>query len=348
MLPTIVLLFLLCASAFLYVLLRERRSLLSGGLLLLTLASGILALWVYGEARALTGVLSFALVTVLLLAVGMPLYLGSLTYLLFTSGRELIRREGRRPRNFLSFLLGALLLLGILGLPVANRYATHPLLRGLILYTAFLLCYFFLLLLVFALSSWINAMTPLRLFHYDYILVLGSGLVEDKVPPLLAGRILRGMAVYRRQNARQRFSKLVFSGGQGPDEGLPEGEAMADFAMAQGIPKEDVLVEDQSRSTRENLLFARTVLEKDWKARGMGHPFRVLVVTNRFHLFRALLLAKSLDFPCHGTGSETPFYFGLNAWIREFIGILVLHPRVHVLVAVLGLLLVLLAPLFHG
>ncbi len=58
----------------------------------------------------------------------------------------------------------------------------------------------------------------------DAIIILGSGLIGDKVPPLLAQRLDKGKAIYEKFLGR---SKLIVSGGQGSDELIAEAEAMA-------------------------------------------------------------------------------------------------------------------------
>ena len=57
----------------------------------------------------------------------------------------------------------------------------------------------------------------------DYFIVLGAGLIGKEVTPLLTGRINKGLEIRNIQGS----GKLVFSGGQGPDELIPEGDAMA-------------------------------------------------------------------------------------------------------------------------
>ncbi|WP_161947224.1 YdcF family protein, partial [Streptococcus suis] len=71
----------------------------------------------------------------------------------------------------------------------------------------------------------------------DYVVVLGAGLIGNKVTPLLASRIDKGIAIYQKQPG----SKLIMSGGQGPDELIAEGQAMANYALEKGVPAEDIL-----------------------------------------------------------------------------------------------------------
>ena len=192
---------------------------------------------------------------------------------------------------------------------------------------AYLSFVFFITLSIFALytvSSFLNLLRNRRK-RYRYIIVLGCGLMNGaEVTPLLAGRIQKGMEAYR-QNPGAR---LVFSGGKGSGEVLPEGEAMKRYAVEKGVPEEDILVEAQSVNTRENLQLSYRLIQRD----AQGDTGNLLVVTNRYHVFRALLLAKHLGIPCDGRGSRTKLYFALNAFIREWIAYLVLWRKTYVTV----------------
>lgn len=59
------------------------------------------------------------------------------------------------------------------------------------------------------------------------MVVLGAGLSGDKVTPLLASRIEKGIAICQKHPG----SKFIMSGGQGPDELIAEGQAMANYAL---------------------------------------------------------------------------------------------------------------------
>lgn len=85
---------------------------------------------------------------------------------------------------------------------------------------------------------------------------------------------------------------VVVSGGQGPDEHISEAQAMYDYFVAQGIPAEQILMEDQSSNTLQNLRFSRQLLE------GEGYDLSdgVLVVSNGFHLTRTRMLAQREEY----------------------------------------------------
>src|SRR5699024_11577843 len=68
-----------------------------------------------------------------------------------------------------------------------------------------------ILLLLFVLSSLLNWI-PIPWKSYDYIIVLGSGLIGDKVPPLLASRIDKGIELFERYQSSDHPIKIIFTG----------------------------------------------------------------------------------------------------------------------------------------
>ena len=153
----------------------------------------------------------------------------------------------------------------------------------------------------------------------DYVVVLGAGLIGERVTPLLASRIRKGIKVYKTNPG----SKLIMSGGQGPDEVVSEAFAMKNYALEQGVDEKDIILEDKSTRTEENIIFSKKFIPADKS---------FAVVTNYYHVYRALVQARTLGFRCIGYGAPTKFYFSLNAFIREFIGYLYFKRRIHAIV----------------
>ena len=153
----------------------------------------------------------------------------------------------------------------------------------------------------------------------DYVVVLGAGLIGERVTPLLASRIRKGIKVYKDNPG----SKLIMSGGQGPDEVVSEAFAMKSYALEQGVDEKDIILEDKSTSTEENIIFSKKFIPADKS---------FAVVTNYYHVYRALVQARTLGFRCIGYGAPTKFYFSLNAFIREFIGYLNFKRKIHAIV----------------
>ena len=162
--------------------------------------------------------------------------------------------------------------------------------------------------------------------------MLGAGLDGSKITPLLAARIDRGIQLLR-HNPKAR---LILSGGQGPGEDLPEGEAMAAYAIERGVEPGRVIIERESVNTEENLRFSRRLME--------GRRPRIAIVTTAYHVFRSLILAKHQGIRCIGFGARTKWYFTLNAALREFAGYLSLTRKKHI--AVLGIFAVLMLLLY--
>ena len=152
----------------------------------------------------------------------------------------------------------------------------------------------------------------------DYVIVLGCRIRPDgSLYPLIRARVDRAIAFRRAQLADAgRAPVLIPSGGKGADEPEAEAEAMARYMRAQGIPAEDILVEDRSATTLENLRFSRELIE----ARPGGK--KVAFSTSSYHVYRGGILAAESGWNIDGMGSRTKWYFWPNAFLREFIGLL--------------------------
>ena len=138
--------------------------------------------------------------------------------------------------------------------------------------------------------------------------------------PLLAGRVDRALAFYRKQlDQTGKAPVFVPSGGQGPDEVISEAESMRNYLVAQGVPAEHILMESRSTSTYENMRFSKEVIE------ATGRPGKVAFSTTNYHVFRAGIMARRVKLRAQGMGAKTKWYFWPNADVREFVGILADH-----------------------
>lgn len=164
--------------------------------------------------------------------------------------------------------------------------------------------------------------------NLNYIIILGSGLIGDKVPTLLKSRLDRGAEIYKKQLEKGNLVKIIVSGGQGPDELVSEASAMKKYLISQNIPDSDILVEDKSTTTFENMLFSKII-------DGRNKKYSCIFVTNNYHVFRASIFARKAKLKADGVGSPTAFYFLPSALIREYIAILVLYKWFNIIVIVL-------------
>lgn len=251
------------------------------------------------------------ILVLLVLGVG-PVVLAGL---LCANGVKMVRREGRRPANLLSLLAG-LGMFGVMGLMVAVAVTHSRALDLVVVTTLLVLGYVSFLFLCFVGYAFLYGRMRLRR-DAEYVVVLGSGLIGGRrVPPLLASRLDRGRQVYEKLAARGGDAPvLITSGGRGPDEELPESHAMADYLVERGFPTGAVVREDRSRTTEENMLFSKELMERDRPGSSC------VIVTNDFHAFRAALTARRAGVDGQVVGSPTAAYFWPSATIREFAAV---------------------------
>jgi uncharacterized SAM-binding protein YcdF (DUF218 family) len=268
------------------------------------------------------------LVVLVLLVVLLALFPVALVVTLVVSGVRLIRREGARPSNLLSLGLGILMVAYVAVWPlVRDKLVSLPIVGGA-LDLAFGLAAIVLGVLsaVFTLYTISGALAqiPHRRRRYAHVVVLGAGLAEGRtVTPLLARRVDRGVRAWRDNPG----SILVMSGGQGPDEQVSEASAMAEYAVSQGVPREAIVLEDRSRNTRENIANSFALTSPD--GGDVSRRSRAVVVTDDYHVFRALLLTRELGVRCDGLGSRVRLYFSLNALVREWAAYVSLRRRLY-------------------
>ncbi|WP_125706636.1 YdcF family protein [Lacticaseibacillus daqingensis] len=309
--------------------LREPRRLVNGLLFNLFLLSGLgaLAFWILGTGNRLLIAVAATLFIIFLLIIGVIFAL-HLVWLLWNA-RVVWRREGHSLGNMLTLVLAGSLLLLELAASFGRSWLPNPLYNGLAV--------FFSLSILYELVALYNFLTALVLYNFyrprhdqDFLIVLGAGLLGgERVSPLLAARINAGLKFYHKQIRKTgKHPTLVFSGGQGGDEKLPEGLAMQRYALAQGIDKADTLVEDQSKTTYQNMLFSARLIKQVWG----DQPFKATFFTNNYHLFRAGIFAKAAGLKANGVGAPTSFYFLPNAVIREYLAFVVIHKRRHIIV----------------
>ncbi|MDD3242622.1 MAG: YdcF family protein [Eubacteriales bacterium] len=147
----------------------------------------------------------------------------------------------------------------------------------------------------------------------DAILVLGAGIRGERVS-LLLGRRLDAAYDAWMQNPS---ALLVLSGGQGPDEAIPEAVAMKRYLLARGVPEGCILTEEASTSTRENFSFSKTLLDQRFP-QGYSAAF----VTTDFHAYRADRIAREEGLHPTRVCSTLLWYQIPMNYLRESVGVL--------------------------
>ena len=144
----------------------------------------------------------------------------------------------------------------------------------------------------------------------DYVIVLGCGIWPDGSPTLaLIYRLDKAVEYYR----KNPLIKIIVSGGKGPDEPVPEAEAMAEFLIKEGIPESSIIAETRSTSTMENFKFSRSLMQGD-----LNKPVKIVFITSDFHVLRSRILAKRNGFEAYAIPAPTPAIIILNSYMREF------------------------------
>lgn len=250
----------------------------------------------------------------------------SSTLYLILSGRKLLFFEGYRFATLFTIGFGLLLSLYLF---IIFYFKDTVIPSHILIFPNFLLLYITGLYVSYMVYS-----VVCHLFRVerepDCLIILGSGLIRGEVTPLLAQRLDEGYQLYLKYGKRP---KLLVSGGLAPDSSRAEAEAMASYLMLKGVLKEDIIVENQSKTTYENLLFSKTILED------LGHkaPY-CLVVTNSFHALRAGVYLRKLGLQGHSIGSKTALYYLPNAWIREGLGLVAIYWKWHLTIVGLAFL----------
>ncbi len=135
-----------------------------------------------------------------------------------------------------------------------------------------------------------------KLSDVDCALVLGCQVWEDGRPSnMLKDRLNRGISLYDEGAA----PKLLMSGDHGRVE-YDEVNTMKQYAIDAGIPSEDVFMDHAGFSTYESIYRARDIFQAD----------KILIVTQEYHLYRALYIARQLGVEAYGVAADYNTYPG--------------------------------------
>lgn len=130
----------------------------------------------------------------------------------------------------------------------------------------------------------------------DCIIVLGCRVNGETPSPMLSDRLIRGIELYDLEAA----PKLLMSGDHGRTS-YDEVNAMKKFAIDRGVPSEDVFMDHAGFSTYETMYRAKEVFAAK----------RVVIVTQSYHLYRAVYIAEKLGLEAYGVSSD------LQSYIRQ-------------------------------
>lgn len=139
----------------------------------------------------------------------------------------------------------------------------------------------------------------------DCILILGAGIWGDRPSPMLQDRLDIGINLYNDDVA----SKIIMSGDHGREE-YDEVNIMKEYAINKGIPSADIFMDHAGFSTYESI----------YRAKEIFNAKKIIIVTQEYHLYRALYIANKLGIDAYGVNSDPRKYRG--ATYRELREIL--------------------------
>ncbi len=181
---------------------------------------------------------------------------------------------------------------------------------------------------VFILNAYVKAVGKARILApdeaaklsgVDCILVLGCKVWEDGAPSdMLKDRLARGIELYNLGVA----PKLLMSGDHGR-KGYDEVGTMKHFAIDAGIFSEDIFMDHAGFSTYESVYRAKEIFEAD----------KIVIVTQEYHMYRALYIAEKLGVEAYGVASDYHTYVGqttrecreILARCKDFITTIIKH-----------------------
>jgi len=139
----------------------------------------------------------------------------------------------------------------------------------------------------------------------DAAVVLGAAVWTMDPSPVFKERINHAINLYRKGRVR----KLIFTGGQGNPGEPTEASAARDYALQSGVPTSDILIEDKSHTTYENILNAKQLAD----THGLS---TVLIVSDPLHMKRAMTMARDVGLEAHPSPTPSTRYQGMRSQLK--------------------------------
>ena len=156
-------------------------------------------------------------------------------------------------------------------------------------------------LVAFRVYSFSNATSDAKA---DAAIVLGAAVWTSSVSPVFRERINHGIDLY--QTGRVR--KLIFTGGQGNPGEPTESSAARQYALQRGVPMADILIEEKSHTTYENIVYAKQLAD----THGIKN---VLIVSDPLHMKRAVVMANDVGLAAEPSPTPSTRYQGLRSQV---------------------------------
>jgi uncharacterized SAM-binding protein YcdF (DUF218 family) len=177
------------------------------------------------------------------------------------------------------------------------------------------------------------AFIALRIYMYrnnvadvqaDAAIVLGAAMWGKDLSPVFRERVNHSIDLYRNRKVR----KIIFTGGRGNNNEPTESAAARRYALENGVSLEDILIEESSHTTYENLFYAKQLADAN-------RLKKVLIVSDPMHMKRAVLMAKDLGLEAYPSPTPTTRYQSMSSQLQllmhetyYYIGYLMRRPLI--------------------
>ncbi|MCB0825618.1 MAG: YdcF family protein [Armatimonadetes bacterium] len=131
----------------------------------------------------------------------------------------------------------------------------------------------------------------------DAAIVLGAAAWGTEPSPVLRERLNHAIELYEKGQVK----KIITTGGKLIDSDISEAEVSRNYLVQHGIPRQKIYIEDSSRRTLDNLGFARVTCRKQ-------EIETVLIVSDPYHMKRAMLVAKHYGYDAEPSPTQTSMY----------------------------------------
>ena len=179
-------------------------------------------------------------------------------------------------------------------------------------------CSFFILLIFFiiliAINTYVKNSAEDRIIssdeavnlNADCIIVLGAGVRADGTPsPMLKDRLLEGIALYE-----LGVSDRLLMSGDNTKKGYDEVNTMKQYAIDHGVPSEHIFMDHAGISTYDSIYRAKEIFQAE----------KIIIVSQKYHLYRALYISDSLGVDAYGVSADPVIYAGQEfREIREIV-----------------------------
>ena len=149
-----------------------------------------------------------------------------------------------------------------------------------------------------------------NLGNVDSIIILGAGIRNGKQSPMLEDRLNEGIKLYKEGIA----PKIIMSGDHSKKD-YDEVNIMKEYAIEQGVPSKDIFMDHAGFSTYESIYRAKEIFKVN----------KIVVVTQKYHLYRAIYIANKLGIEAYGVNADPSAYIGATyREVREILEIKIL------------------------